>query len=129
MSHGANLVTNATKGAAKGALTQAEVWGKIGDIQKGLSGLSSYLDMLDKALRTHAPSTVMGPDVVDIPAIQRDIENSSSLFGAVFNNLDNQTSLRNNAKAAIAQFTSQCVLSEFHRLGSNIEYNISSMSS
>ena len=91
--------------------------------------MSSYLDMLDKALRTHAPSTVMGPDVVDIPAIQRDIENSSSLFGAVFNNLDNQTSLRNNAKAAIAQFTSQCVLSEFHRLGSNIEFNISSMSS
>ena len=57
MSHGASIVTNATKGAAKGALTQAEVWGKIGDIQKGLSGLSSYLDMLDKALRTHAPST------------------------------------------------------------------------
>ena len=60
MSHGASIVTNATKGAAKGALTQAEVWGKIGDTQKGLSGLSSYLDMLDKALRTHAPSTVMG---------------------------------------------------------------------
>ena len=129
MSHGAGIVTNATKSTTKGALTQAEVWGKIGDIQKGLSGLSSHLDMLDKALRTHAPSTVMGPDVVDIPAIQRDIENSSSLYDAVFNNLDNQTSLRNNAKAAIAQFTSQCVLSEFHRLGSNIEYNISSMSS
>ena len=57
MSHGAGIVTKATMGAAKGALTQAEVWDKIGDIQKGLSGLSSQLGMLDKALRTHAPST------------------------------------------------------------------------
>ena len=58
MSHGAGIVTAATRSTTKGALTQAEVWDKIGDIQKGLSGLSSQLGMLDKALRTHAPSTL-----------------------------------------------------------------------
>ena len=122
-------MTRATQSAAKGKLSQAEVWDKVSAIQNGLSGFREQFARLEMALRTHAPSTVMGPDVVDIPAIQRDCENSSSLFHAVFNNLDNQSSLRNNAKSAVSQFTSQCVLSELHRLGENIEANISSMSS
>ena len=129
MSQGASCITGATQGTAKARLTQAEVWVKVSEVQKGIVGLTARLDVLDKALRAFVPSTVMGPDVVDIPAIQRDCENSSSLFHAIFNNLDNQSSLRNNAKAAVSQFTSQCVLSELHRLGENIEANISSMSS
>ena len=116
MSHGASTVTRATQSAAKGKLSQAEVWDKVSAIQNGLSGFREQFARLEMALRTHAPSTVMGPDVVDIPAIQRDCENSSSLFHAIFNNLDNQSSLRNNAKAAVSQFTSQCVLSELHRV-------------
>ena len=129
MSHGASQVTRATQSTTKARFTQAEVWEKVSEVQKEIGVLTARFAMLDKALRSFAPSSVMGPDVVDIPAIQRDCENSSSLFHAIFNNLDNQSSLRNNAKAAVSQFTSQCVLSELHRLGENIEANISSMSS
>jgi len=114
MSHGASTVTRATQGAAKASMTQAEMWDKVSAVQKGLLGLTLRFDMLDKALRAFAPSIVVGPDVVDIPAIQRDCENSSSLFNAMFDHLDNQSSLRNNAKSAISQFTSQFVLSELH---------------
>ena len=122
-------MTRATQGNAKASLTQAEVWDKVSAVQKGIVGLTARFSTLDRALRAFAPSSVMGPDVVDIPAIQSDCENSSSLFDAVFNHLDNQSSLRNNAKSAVSQFTSQCVLSELHRLGENIEANISSISS
>ena len=38
MSHGASTVTRATMGAAKGGLSQAEVWEKVNAIQKGLAG-------------------------------------------------------------------------------------------
>ena len=65
MSHGASTVTKATRGAAKGGLSQAEVWEKVSAIQKGLSGFRVQFDSLEKALRTHVPSTVMGPDDVD----------------------------------------------------------------
>jgi len=129
MSHGASTVTKATQSAAKGGLSQAEVWEKASAIQKVLSGFRVQFDMLDEALRAFAPWAVMCPNDVDFPAIQKDCKNSSSLYESAINELDNQTSLRNNAMAAIAQFTSQCVLSEFHRLGSNIESNISSISS
>ena len=124
MSHGASTVTRATMGAAKGGLSQAEVWEKVSAIQKGLSGFRLQFDSLENALRTHVPSTVMGPDDVDFRAILKDCENSSSLYNLVIDKLDNQSTLRNNATSAIAQFASQCVLSEFHRLGSNIEHNI-----
>ena len=38
MSHGASTVTRATMGAAKGGMSQAEVWDKVSAIQSGLSG-------------------------------------------------------------------------------------------
>ena len=57
MSHGASTVTKATRGAAKGGLSQAEVWEKVSAIQKGLSGFRVQFDSLEKALRTHVPST------------------------------------------------------------------------
>ena len=57
MSHGASTVTRATMGAAKGGLSQAKVWEKVSAIQKGLSGFRLQFDSLEKALRTHLPST------------------------------------------------------------------------
>ena len=57
MSHGASTVTRATTGAAKDGLSQAEVWEKVSAIQKGLPGFRLQFDSLEKALRTHVPST------------------------------------------------------------------------
>ena len=91
MSHGANAVTRATQSAAKGRLSQAEVWDKVSAIQNGLSGFREQFDRLERALRTHATSTVMCPDDVDFAAILNDCENSSSLYNSVIDRLDNQT--------------------------------------
>ena len=50
-------MTRATQSAAKGKLSQAEVWDKVSAIQNGLSGFREQFARLEMALRTHAPST------------------------------------------------------------------------
>ena len=59
MSHGASCITRATQGTAKARLTQAEVWEKVSEVQKGIVGLTARFNMLDKALRSFAPSTIL----------------------------------------------------------------------
>ena len=61
MSHGANTVTRATQSAAKGKLSQAEVWDKVSAIQSGLSGFREQFARLEMALRTHAPHAFSTP--------------------------------------------------------------------
>ena len=66
MSHGASTVTKATQSAAKGKLSQAEVWDKVSAIQNGLSGFREQFARLEMALRTHAPSTLRIVNIMHI---------------------------------------------------------------
>ena len=59
MSHGASQVTRATQSTAKARFTQAEVWEKVSEVQKGIGVLTARFAMLDKALRAFAPSSLV----------------------------------------------------------------------
>ena len=120
-------MTRATMSTPKGGLSQAEVWEKVSALQTGLKDFSILFASLHSALRSTSPSTVMGPEIVNSAAIEQDCENSSPLYECIFKNLDAQTSLRNVAKNMIAQFTSQCVLSEMHRIAANMDASIPGM--
>ena len=50
-------MTKATQSAAKGKLSQAEVWDKVNATQSALSGFREQFARLEMALRIHAPST------------------------------------------------------------------------
>ena len=44
-------MTRATQSTAKARFTQAEVWEKVSEVQKGIGVLTARFAMLDKALR------------------------------------------------------------------------------